>query len=124
MGTWQVRRKIIDRFTASIVTFEGEAFITPAHFEEHGDTHHGSLALRSSRTYRLRREGDEVAVDFPDFREFVRVGYAASQRLEHRCGADDYTGRLFFRSLNAWAEIWHVRGPRKPYLSLAHYQRS
>ncbi len=123
-GTWDVRRKIIDRLNSCVLTFAGQALISPEHFEEHGETSYGLATLQSSRTYRLRPEDNEVAVCFPDFREFVSIGQAASQRLAHRCGADEYSGRLFFRNPDAWAEMWHVKGPRKHYLSLAHYRRA
>ena len=123
LGTWDVRRKIIDRLNASLVLFEGQAFVTPVQFEEHGDTTTGYGALRSSRTYVLSSKAEHVAVYFPDLREFIRIGNGASQRLVHQCGPDLYHGRLFFRGPDAWAEMWHVQGPRKHYISLAHYRR-
>ena len=123
-GTWEVKRRIIDRFNRSLVTFEGQAFVTPVQFEEHGDTRSGDVALRSSRTYRLDETDDGLVVRFPDLSEFIRIGEGVSQRLTHHCGQDLYRGRLFFRGVDAWAEMWHVRGPRKHYLSLAHYRRA
>ncbi|AVA20707.1 MULTISPECIES: DUF6314 family protein [unclassified Rhizobium] len=124
LGTWDVRRKVIDRLNASLILFEGQAFVTPHQFEEHGDTTMDYATLRSSRTYRLRGEAGHVAVCFPDLTEFIRIGNSASQRVVHHCGADLYRGRLFFRGPDAWAEMWHVQGPRKHYLSLAHYRRA
>ena len=123
LGTWEVRRRIIDRVNRSLVTFEGQAFVTPVQFEEHGDTRSNCATLRSSRTYRLDDADDDLVVRFPDLSEFIRIGEAASQRVVHHCGPDLYRGRLFFRTSDAWAEMWHVRGPRKHYLSLAHYRR-
>ncbi|PST20829.1 hypothetical protein C7U61_05845 [Rhizobium sp. JAB6] len=123
LGTWDVKRRIIDRFNRSLVTFEGQAFVTPVQFEEHGDTQSDHVTLRSSRTYRLDEADDDLVVRFANFSEFIRIGDGASQRVIHLCGSDLYRGRLFFRSLDAWAEMWHVRGPRKNYLSLAHYRR-
>jgi hypothetical protein len=107
----------------SSITFEGQAFVTPVQFEEHGDTRSDQATLRSSRTYRLDDAADNLVVRFPTLSEFIRIGEGASQRVTHHCGADLYLGQLFFRSSNAWAEMWHVRGPRKNYLSLAHYRR-
>jgi hypothetical protein len=124
LGTWDVRRKVIDRLNASLVLFEGQAFVTSHQFEEHGDTTTGHVTLRSSRTYRLRSEAEHVAVYFPNLAEFIRIGNGASQPLVHRCGPDLYRGRLFFRGPDAWAEMWHVQGPRKHYISLAHYRRA
>ncbi|MEF0939656.1 DUF6314 family protein [Rhizobium sp. BR 362] len=124
LGTWDVRRKIIDRLNASLILFEGQAFVTPHQFEEHGDTTTDYATLRSSRTYRLYSESEHVTVYFPDLSEFICIGKDASQRLVHQCGPDLYRGRLFFRSPDAWAEMWHVQGPRKHYVSLAHYRRT
>ncbi|NEI67944.1 hypothetical protein GR212_00040 [Rhizobium lusitanum] len=124
LGTWEVKRRIIDRFNRSLVTFEGQAFVTPVQFEEHGDTCSDDTTLRSSRTYRLDEGDDSLVVRFPNLSEFIRIGEDASQRVIHHCGQDLYRGRLFFRGVDAWAEMWHVRGPRKNYLSLAHYRRA
>ncbi|MGV1790796.1 DUF6314 family protein [Rhizobium sp. A37_96] len=124
LGTWEVKRRIIDRFNRSLVTFEGQAFVTPVQFEEHGDTRSDDTTLRSSRTYRLDEVDDSLVVRFPNLSEFIRIGEDASQRVIHHCGQDLYRGRLFFRGVDAWAEMWHVRGPRKNYLSLAHYRRA
>ncbi|MGN6773782.1 DUF6314 family protein [Rhizobium sp.] len=123
LGTWEVKRRILDRFNHSLVTFEGQAFVTPVQFEEHGDTRSDHATLRSSRTYRLDDTRDELVVRFPNLSEFIRVGEGASQHITHHCGPDLYRGRLFFRSPDTWAEMWRVRGPRKNYLSLAHYRR-
>ncbi|AYG58411.1 DUF6314 family protein [Rhizobium jaguaris] len=124
LGTWDVRRKIIDRLNGGVISFEGQAFVTPVQFEEHGDTTADHATLRSSRTYRLRGEAKHLAVCFPNLTEFIRIGNGASQRVVHHCGTDLYRGRLFFRGPDAWAEMWHVQGPRKHYVSLAHYRRA
>ncbi|MEZ2220518.1 DUF6314 family protein [Rhizobium sp. RCC_161_2] len=123
LGTWDVKRRIIDRLNATVITFEGQALVTPVQFGEHGDTTSDYATLRSSRTYRLASEAECLTVSFPDLSEFIRIGDGASQRVDHQCGSDLYRGRLFFRGPDAWAEMWHVRGPRKHYVSLAHYWR-
>jgi hypothetical protein len=124
LGTWDVKRRIIDRLNATLITFEGQALVTPVQFEEHGDATSDQAMLRSSRTYRLGCEAGRLTVSFPDLSEFIRIGDGASQRVIHQCGPDLYRGRLFFRGPDAWAEMWRVEGPRKRYLSLAHYRRA
>ncbi|TIX89873.1 DUF6314 family protein [Rhizobium sp. P44RR-XXIV] len=119
-----MKRRIIDRFNRSVITFEGQAFVTPVQFEEHGDTRSEHATLRSSRTYRLDDAADALTIRFPSLAEFIRIDDNASQRVIHHCSPDLYQGRLFFRGPDAWAEMWHVRGPRKHYLSLAHYRRA
>ncbi|MFT4182810.1 MAG: DUF6314 family protein [Rhizobium sp.] len=123
LGTWEVRRTILDRLNHCRILFEGQAFVTPVQFEEHGDTTSGQTTLRSSRTYQLDDADDDLVVRFPNLSEFIRIGEGASQSVTHHCGPDLYRGRLFFRAPDAWAEMWRVRGPRKHYLSLAHYRR-
>lgn len=122
-GSWRVRRTIIDRLNSANMRFEGEAFITPMQFEEHGDLVSGGTILRSSRTYRFDSSGDELVVRFPDLSEFVRLTPEPTQRLVHHCGADLYRGRVIFRSPDLWAETWVVVGPRKNYRSVALYER-
>ncbi|MFS8044627.1 DUF6314 family protein [Rhizobium sp. BR 314] len=123
LGTWEVKRRIIDRFNRTRITFEGQALVTPVQFEEHGDTRSDHVTLRSSRTYQLDDTDGDLVVRFPNLSEFIRIGEDASQHVVHHCGPDLYRGRLFFRTSDVWAEMWHVRGPRKNYLSLAHYRR-
>jgi hypothetical protein len=122
-GTWDVRRTVFDRLTRSSVSFSGRAEIGADGFREEGDTRYGAMVLQSSRSYLLRIEDGNVVVDFPDHREFIRIGEDASQTLFHQCGPDAYSGRLFFRSSDEWGEIWQVRGPRKNYRSVAVYRR-
>ncbi len=124
LGTWDVKRRIVDRFNAALVMFEGQALVTPDRFEEHGDTTSEHATLRSSRTYRLGCEAERLVVYFPDLTEFIRIDDVASQCVVHQCGPDLYRGRLFFRGPDEWAEMWHVQGPRKHYVSLAHYRRA
>ncbi|KAA0700654.1 hypothetical protein DTW90_03160 [Neorhizobium sp. P12A] len=122
-GIWEVRRTVFDRLTRSRVSFSGRAEIGADGFREEGDTRYGAMVLQSSRSYLLRIEDDRVVVDFPDRREFIRIGEDASQALFHQCGADAYSGRLIFRNSDEWGEIWQVRGPRKNYRSVAVYRR-
>jgi hypothetical protein len=65
-----------------------------------------------------------VDVAFPDLRSFVLLGNACVQRLFHRCGDDDYCGRLFILNSTNLVEMWQVRGPRKNYRSIAYYRRA
>lgn len=122
-GSWSVRRTIFDRLNSATMSFEGEAFITPVQFEEHGDLISGGMTLRSSRTYRLTCEESDLAVCFPDMSEFIRMTGEPVQQFAHQCGHDLYRGRIVFHSGDAWAEMWTVTGPRKSYRSLARYCR-
>ncbi|WP_145643376.1 DUF6314 family protein [Neorhizobium alkalisoli] len=122
-GRWQVTRSIHDRLGLGRITFEGEAVIGPDHFEEHGETLINGHRSRSRRAYKISLADAEVIVQFPDGREFIRLGASPLQRVRHLCGEDDYQGRLLFSSHAFWMESWDVVGPRKSYRSIARYRR-
>ena len=123
LGTWAVRRLVVDRQNGRKVRFAGTAVVSRDRFEEDGETFAGDMSLRSHRKYVLDFTGDGVAVSFHDLRPFVFISDTPSQRLHHRCGDDDYIGRLFFPSFDSLVEVWRVNGPRKNYTSIAHYHR-
>jgi Family of unknown function (DUF6314) len=126
-GRWDVRRVIVDHLSGAVHRFTGEAVISAADFVEAGNVRYGDVSLKAERRYVLRDgvDGifDGIAVAFPDGRSFIRLDGRASQAVHHLCGTDDYRGRFFFRSCDAWVEAWRVTGPRKRYASLARYQR-
>jgi hypothetical protein len=122
-GSWRVRRKIIDHRVASVSNFVGEAVLTKTSFEEHGEMSHGGVLFPASRNYRLQAGGDAISVLFASGAPFIDLDLRAAQTVHHHCGDDDYAGRFFFRSEDAWAERWCVTGPRKRYVSLAYYDR-
>lgn len=81
----------------------------------------GGIAAR--RAYRLQSNACSVTIAFPSGNHFVTLDVQASQAVRHDCAADLYSGRFIFRSVDAWAEIWRVRGPAKHYSSLSRYRR-
>ena len=121
IGSWQVRRKIVDHLTGATSFFEGRATITADRFEEEGHLTLGASRLHATRVYRLQATPQGLAVNFPDGAEFIVLTSAASQQVRHLCGADTYIGRLFFLNATTWAEAWRVTGPRKHYASLTRY---
>lgn len=124
VGEWRVRRKIVDHLATTTATFAGQATITPTRFEECGTLTLGSNVLNAARTYRLRFTRRSISVAFPDGAEFIVMRARPSQTVQHRCGADFYTGRFFFIDEHTWAEAWQVVGPRKRYASLTRYTRT
>ncbi|MFJ6326171.1 MULTISPECIES: DUF6314 family protein [unclassified Rhizobium] len=124
VGTWSVRRVILDRLGMGRVMFTGLATIATDDFEERGETLlGGGYRSQSSRHYRLLLSGAKLVVSFPDGREFVEIGGQPAQYVRHECGEDTYLGRFFFPAPTAWVEAWSVSGPRKNYRSLAKYTR-
>jgi class 3 adenylate cyclase len=97
--------------------------VTADAFEETGDIQIGERTLPASRSYRLDRRTDAVAVLRADGSAFISLDGRASQSVRHDCGADLYLGRLLFRGPDEWAEAWRVKGPRKNYASLGWFLR-
>jgi hypothetical protein len=123
IGTWLVRRKIVDYLAHTAHLFEGLAILTHDRFEERGELKLNGLTFRSCRTYKLAWSASSVAVLFPNDAVFIQLARANSQVVRHVCGSDDYRGRLLFRNAFSWVESWRVCGPRKNYSSRSHYRR-
>ena len=124
LGSWDVKRTIVDRLAKASYRFEGTAVIGASSVVESGTVRSGAMSLKGDRSYELRRGDGELEILFPDGRLFVALGGAASQEVYHLCGEDHYSGRFFFQADGAWAEAWQVTGPRKRYVSLARYRRA
>lgn len=123
IGSWSVRRKVIDYRGGGTSAFIGNAIITEHAFEEHGQFEVAGTRLDSRRQYRLNMEDNFVSVLFPDGSDFVRLFRQPSQRVFHSCGDDSYHGRFIVRGPDQWAEIWSVTGQRKRYRSITLYRR-
>ena len=123
LGSWQVRRTVIDFLAGTNCVFSGQAVVTADAFEETGGIRIGERTLPASRSYRLERRGDVIAVLRADGSAFISLDGPASQSVRHDCGADLYVGRLLFRGPHEWAEAWRVKGPRKNYASLSRFSR-
>jgi L-methionine (R)-S-oxide reductase len=124
IGTWKVRRTIVDRRTGVAARFVGAACVTAQHFSEEGETTIGQTTFASRRSYNLDFNEGALAISFPDGRPFIRIDATADQSIVHGCGDDIYTGRLAVCDLNHMVEIWRVIGPRKNYTSIAHFKRT
>lgn len=123
IGTWRVRRKIVDYRAGTTAVFEGTAIITADSFEEKGRLTLNGAVFNSARSYRLCFGARTVEVSFPDGAEFIQLGDGAVQATPHLCGRDDYAGRFFFADRDTWAECWRVTGPQKHYASVSRYTR-
>lgn len=124
LGSWDVRRTIVDRLAKATYRFEGVSTVSNTSFVETGMVHWGATALRGERSYGLRAANGGLDILFPDGRLFVTIGDGAVQSVYHLCGDDQYAGRFYFEADGGWAEAWRVKGPRKNYASLARYRRS
>jgi hypothetical protein len=123
-GVWRVQRTVIDHLTRQKYRFEGTATITRDAFVERGEIVVGGHCFEAERSYALAESCNVVQVLFPDGRPFARLDMRPSQRVEHHCGNDIYTGHIYFSGPGLWVEFWRVRGPKKRYSSLGQFMRT
>ncbi|MET2825432.1 DUF6314 family protein [Mesorhizobium shangrilense] len=123
IGSWHVRRTVIDFNGGPPCVFSGQAVVTADAFTESGEIRLGDRTLPASRSYRLERLGDTILVQRADGSAFISLDGRASQTVRHDCGSDVYIGRFLFRGPDEWAEGWRVKGPRKNYASLSRFSR-
>lgn len=122
-GRWHVRRLLVDHLSRAVHHFAGNVIVIASAFVETGTLRYGTVSLKAERVYALEGSDSDLAIAFADGRPFIHLDGCAAQTVRHLCGEDDYRGRFFFRSADAWVEAWRVSGPRKRYASLARYQR-
>lgn len=123
VGSWQVRRTVVDHLNGVKHHFAGTATISRTSIAERGELRVGTATVEANRSYQLAIDDDGISVRFPTGLDFVRLGLAPNQIAHHHCGSDMYRGKFLFRNTNFWIEFWRVSGPRKRYSSLTSYRR-
>lgn len=123
VGSWQVRRTVVDHLNRAKHRFAGTATVTETLISERGELQIGTATVEANRSYQLAMDDDGISVRFPTGLDFVRLGLAPNQIAHHHCGSDMYRGKFLFRNTNFWIEFWRVNGPRKRYSSLTSYRR-
>ncbi|SMX50864.1 DUF6314 family protein [Maliponia aquimaris] len=121
LGRWRIAREIIqDDGTRG--TFDGVAVWTPE-----GDgalyVETGTLSLGGQGRFAAERRyrwGGDLGVFFDDGRFFHQVPPLGGP-VGHWCPPDQYDGTYDFGAWPRWQVIWHVRGPRKAYVSTTTY---
>lgn len=128
-GTWLLSRDIDDRRTGRPGRFEGTATLAPdaegLRYEEEGLLTLGDApALRATRAYLWRPDGDAIAVLFADGRPFHRFRpEGAARGTDHPCGRDLYRVAYDFSAWPAWSATWTVAGPAKDYVMASRFAR-
>lgn len=128
LGAYTVSRKIEDRLSGAVTTFEGEAQITAtsegAIYRETGQLVMGAQRFTAERNYLWHQAGARIEVLFDDGRPFHDFDPThGGQATEHLCGDDLYRGGYDFSQWSCWALRWDVAGPRKDYCSVTWYGR-
>lgn len=128
-GRWRLSRRITEA-QGDESWLEGQAHFTPQGdtlaYLETGVLHVPDTApLQAERRYLWRREGAQIAVQFPDGRLFHRFDPALSHpEAEHACAPDHYAVRYDLTVWPAWQTLWRVNGPRKAYTMVSCYRRA
>jgi hypothetical protein len=129
-GDWLLARAVEDLRAGETGTLTGTARFTHdagglAYLEEGTLTLGAGPAGAASRRYLWRDAGaGAIEVLFPDGRFFHRFHPdEPAPAAVHDCPPDRYRVRYDFRSWPRWTAEWRVRGPRKNYVTVTHYQR-
>jgi hypothetical protein len=118
-GRWRIERRVRDLRTGTSGRFRGVATITPdGRWVEEGTLEFGGYRGPARRELRIV-DGD---VFFADGRPFHPLDLTG-RPVEHRCGADRYTGALRLRGPDALDVAWEVTGPHKQQRIDTAYRR-
>ena len=131
VGSWELRRSIIDHRDGTAASFTGRAVISMAGsrlsappavpdralYHETGRLRVGSYTGGATRHLEYRRvDPGTVMIHFADGRPFVDLDLRGGRwRSVHHCGDDLYVMVTTVRSERHLEEIWQVRGPTKSY---------
>jgi hypothetical protein len=120
LGTWRLRRRLVDERIGAEGRFEGMAYFEPdgpgtAAYREEGVLAFLDHLGPAQRRLRCVAVSDEVvAFSFSDGRFFHLLERRSEGfGTEHLCGEDRYFGRFVFLGDDRWRARWHVEGPRK-----------
>jgi hypothetical protein len=118
-GRWSIARRVRDLRTGTSGGFRGVATITPdGRWVEEGTLEFGGYRGPARRELRIV-DGE---VRFADGRSFHTLDLTG-RPVEHRCGADRYTGELRLRGPDALDVVWEVTGPDKHQRMESAYRR-
>ena len=124
LGTWSLCRVVRDALTGGTAHLDGTVSITPkgqgAVWQEVGQLHlPGMPPMEARRTYLWSEVAPgEITVSFdngsPFHRILLRAPFASDS---HHCAPDHYKAAYAFADWPKWSVTWHVKGPRKDYVS-------
>ena len=128
-GRWTISRRIEDRHARQIGHLSGTVLFawnsSVLIYTEAGELRlPDQPGLATQREYLWQAEGSSVNVSFPDGTPFHRFRLSCSEaRASHWCDPDRYDVWYDFSNWPDWTAIWTVRGPKKDYVSVTHFQR-
>ncbi len=128
VGHWQLSRRI-ENAMGPDGSLTGTAILQARSgglaYHEQGALRLGATApLAASRRYLWQALPGAIAVQFEDGRAFHQFDPAALQSdARHDCQPDLYLLRYDFSQWPGWRCSVQVRGPRKSYQMVTHYQR-
>ena len=130
LGEWRITREITDFRILESGSLEGVAEFTATddglRYHERGTLQFaGGAPMVAERANLWTFTDTDVFVAYADgapFHSFARTG--GPEATPHLCGDDWYHGTYSFVAFPDWTVTWSVKGPRKDYRSVTHYQRA
>jgi hypothetical protein len=126
-GRWTVERRLLDRRSGQSGDFTGIAEFEPddarLRWTERGRIRFGGHQGPAGRALVITPAAGGWLVEFEDGRPFHRLDLDG-RPVEHRCGADRYTGVYRLRDRATLDVRWRVTGPRKDLAISATYRRA
>jgi hypothetical protein len=125
VGSWRLRRRLIDRRAGIRGRVEGELRIEPdadgLRWLEVGRLDWAGQTIDVRRGYALRRLGDEWWMTFEDGRPFHP--WTPGRPVVHDCAEDVYTGLVEVEPTRL-RTLWDVTGPTKSQRIVTRLDRS
>lgn len=128
-GHWNLHRKIDDARAQASGRFQGVADFMPdpdglIYCETGVLSLTGQVPLQATRSYLWQQGAGRITVLFADGRGFHHFATdRANSGATHDCPPDIYHVQYDFRRWPDWSAEWQVKGPRKDYAMVSHYQR-
>ena len=125
VGTWVVRRRLVDRRAGVFAAMDGDLELTRqpdgVDWVETGVLHWLGQDIEVSRRYLLRETDDGWWVRFADGRPFHP--WTPGAPVAHPCGPDLYRGLVTVDGPERWRMLWDVTGPRKDQRIVTRFTR-
>ena len=142
LGPWQAKRLILDRYHSFQAYYRGEMTISEApksnkslaqvkqpkevilNLSEQGILEKDGTSYNFSQSYQIKISSSKCEVFFTNQILFFSINrLLKTQKIDHLCNLDRYTGKVIFLKANSFALKFNVSGPEKQYYLKALYKR-
>jgi hypothetical protein len=142
LGRWQAKRLILDKYHSFQAYYRGEMTISEApksdknivlvkqpkevifNLSEQGILEKDGTSYNFSQSYQIKLSNNKCEVFFTNQTLFFSINrFLKTQKIDHLCNLDRYTGKVTFLNANSFALKFNVTGPKKQYYLKALYKR-